>query len=205
MPPGFTVSTLWTAISLVTMRETVTLWPDLSVPEDGDAVTLPSRLDDSKIDHVTGPPDAVNVRLPPLPGVSRILVGDTLSVPCAGGGGALVVLVDVLGTGEVGLGLTLVGAGVDGEGCLPPPGELGPVDAAPLEGAPPPEAPPPPDDGAPPATGGGDTCTTPFAETVGCGALRGLPNVGPAAVGPAAPKLVPGPGPGPRAAALRPL
>lgn len=119
MPPGLTISTLCTAIRLVTLRETVTLWPDASVPADGEAITLPSRLDDSVMDHVTGPPDAVNVRLPPfaVAGVIKILVADTCSVPGAGGGGALVVPV-VLGAGELGFGPALDdGTELVGDGC----------------------------------------------------------------------------------------
>ena len=107
MPPGFTMSWLCTETGLVTMRETVTLWPDASVPADGETVTWPSRLEDSAMDHVTGPPEAVSVRLPPRPGVSKILFGVTVSVPCFGGGGVaegvlvtLVVLDD--GAGEPG-------------------------------------------------------------------------------------------------------
>jgi len=107
IPPGFTVSWLSTEARPLTDSDTVTLWPDASVPAEGATVSLPIRLDDSVMDHVTGPPEAVSVKDPPVIGLSRIDLGATLSVPCFGGGGVaegvlvtLVVLDD--GAGEPG-------------------------------------------------------------------------------------------------------
>jgi hypothetical protein len=80
-------------------RVTVTLCPDAIVPEDCESRTFPIRLDGSAMDHVTGPPDAVRVRLAPVIGLSRIAVGLTLRVPGGGGGG---------GGGEEGLLLGLL-------------------------------------------------------------------------------------------------
>ncbi len=106
MPPGFTVSVLSSDATPLTLRVTVTLCPAASLPDDGETVTRPIRLDDSVMDHDTGPPEAVSVRLPPSSGLSTTVVGVTLSVPCLGGGvavgvgGAVVVLVD--GAGEPG-------------------------------------------------------------------------------------------------------
>src|SRR5260370_21956198 len=107
IPPGFTVSWLSSEARPLTERVTVTLWPDASVPAAGATVSLPIRLDASVMDHLTGPPEAVKVRLPPVIGLSRIDLGVTLSLPCLGGGGAEeeagglagVVLVD--GAGDV--------------------------------------------------------------------------------------------------------
>jgi hypothetical protein len=98
IPPGFTVSWLSTDAGLVTDRATVVLWPEASVPEEGETVTLPIRLGGSVMDHVTGPPEAVRVRVAPVRGLTRIVVGVTLSVPGLGGGGvAEVVLLDGMG------------------------------------------------------------------------------------------------------------
>ena len=73
MPPGFTVRRLSTAIRPVTLTVTVTLWPAARVPDDGDTVSVPIRLDGMAIDHGTGPPDAGSVRVPPFPVLSRIV------------------------------------------------------------------------------------------------------------------------------------
>src|SRR5260370_559529 len=88
IPPGFTVSWLSSEARPLTERVTVTLWPDASVPAAGATVSLPIRLDASVMDHLTGPPEAVKVRLPPVIGLGRIDLGVTPSVPCLGGGGA---------------------------------------------------------------------------------------------------------------------
>ncbi|HJY74929.1 MAG TPA: hypothetical protein VJ347_24395, partial [Streptosporangiaceae bacterium] len=140
--------------------------------------------------------------------MSRSEVGVTVSVPGAGGGGALVLLAGVLvdGAGELGFGLALDGgAEVGDDGCPLLAREPGLVDDAPVGGAlPPPGLPPPglppPADGAPPAPGVGETCAAGFTDTVGCGWLPGPGLLGP----PPAEMLVPWPGPGPRAAALPP-
>lgn len=63
------------------MIVTRTLWPTASVPEAGEAVSLPSRPDGTDIDHETEPPAAVSVHVPPSSEVSTTLEGDTLSVP----------------------------------------------------------------------------------------------------------------------------
>ena len=63
------------------------------------------------MDHVTGPPEAVSVRVPPSSGLTRIVLGVTLSVPGLGGGG-VVLLVAV----AVGVALLVDGAGEPGEG-----------------------------------------------------------------------------------------
>jgi hypothetical protein len=107
MPPGFTVSWLSSETRLATRTETVTLCPAASVPPDGETVTRPSRLEDSAMDQVTGPPDAVSVMLAPRTGLSSTVLGDTLSVPCGGGGGGGVV--------RVGVGVGVDGVGEPGE------------------------------------------------------------------------------------------
>src|SRR5580700_5492889 len=99
------------------------------------------------MDQVTGPPEAVRLIELPSSGVSRSEVGVTVSVPGAGGGGALVLLAGVLvdGAGELGFGPALDGAGelgfglaLDGgaevgdDGCPLLPGEPGLVDDAPV-------------------------------------------------------------------------
>src|SRR2546427_12166827 len=112
MPPGFTVSWLSTDARPLTDRVTVTLWPDASVPAEGATVSLPIRLDGSVMDHVTGPPEAVSVKDPPVIGLSRIDLGATLSVPCFGGGG---VAEGGLGT----LGGVGGGGGAPGDGRRP--------------------------------------------------------------------------------------
>jgi len=63
------------------------------------------------MDQVTGPPEAVRLIELPSSGVSRSEVGVTVSVPGAGGGGALLLLAGVLvdGAGELGFGLALDG------------------------------------------------------------------------------------------------
>jgi hypothetical protein len=79
-PPGDTVSCESRLTRLVEIV-TCTLWPAVIVPDDGDTLSLPSRLDGSEIDQLTGPPLAVSVIVPPSSGVSTIVVGWTSSVP----------------------------------------------------------------------------------------------------------------------------
>jgi hypothetical protein len=96
MPPGFTASrpstltaltvpraaaTLWPDTVSLALTATVALWPAASRPEDGETVTSPIRAEDSVMDHVTGAPEAVRVRVPPSGGLSTMVVGVTLSVP----------------------------------------------------------------------------------------------------------------------------
>jgi hypothetical protein len=155
IPPGFTVSwqpthaptELPRAASAVTplaaLRVTVVLRPASSRPDEGATVTLPIRAPDSVMDQVTGPPEAVSVRVPPSSGLSTMVLGVTLSVPGAGGGGALVVPVAVGvglpvalledGAGELGEGPWLVGEAED-EGPpapddVPPAGDVPPAAA----------------------------------------------------------------------------
>src|SRR6202035_1068768 len=96
-------------------------------PEDCESRTFPIRLDGSAMDHVTGPPDAVRVRLAPVIGLRRIAVGLTLRVPGGGGGGGeegllLGLLVLVAGVGELGE-LARLDDGALTEGEPPAPGE----------------------------------------------------------------------------------
>ena len=79
--PGFTVRWLSTASRLVMLRVTLTLWPAARVPEAGDTVSVPIKLDGSVIDHDTGPPEAVRMRVSPSPVLSWIFVRDTVSAP----------------------------------------------------------------------------------------------------------------------------
>ena len=94
----------------MTPRVIVALWPAASLPPDGATVSSPARLADSVMDHDTGPPLALKVRLPPSVGPSVMAVGVTLSVPCAGGGAPEEVPVAVL----VGVALLVDGAGEAG-------------------------------------------------------------------------------------------
>ena len=71
------VSWLSTEASPRTLIVTVTLLPALRVPEAGETVSSPSRLNGSEIDHDTGPPLAVSVNEPPSSGLSSTVVGDT--------------------------------------------------------------------------------------------------------------------------------
>jgi hypothetical protein len=99
------------------LRLTVVLWPEASVPADGETVTRPTRLDDSVIDQSTEPNEAVRVSVPPF-SPSTIVVGVTVSTPRLGaelggelaGAGAL----EVLAAGE--LAFALDGADVFGAG-----------------------------------------------------------------------------------------
>jgi hypothetical protein len=155
------------------LSATLVVWPAVSAPELGAMLSLPSRLPDSETDQFTGPPEAEMVMEPPSSGLSTIVVGDTVTVPCLGGGG------------EVGVGLALElladGAGEVGDGLLPGGGALvegagavdegdGPTvgDGATLAVGPP--LPPPP------AAGDGDRCPPPLPGAVGPADCPGLPG-----------------------------
>jgi hypothetical protein len=75
----------------LTLTLTVVLWPASRRPEAGATDSLPTRPEDSVIDHDTGPPEAVSLRLAPDSALSTIVLGVTLSVPGGGGGGGAVV------------------------------------------------------------------------------------------------------------------
>ena len=136
------------------------------------------------MDHVTGPPEAVSVRVPPSSGPSTIVLGVTFSVPGAGGGAAVVLLVE--GAGELGEGLCggeglwLVGAGDDGAGDDGAGADGAGADVPPVAGE------------VPPAEGEGDTRAAPLAVPVGCVELPGPPGRVPGAVPPAGAPAVPG-------------
>jgi hypothetical protein len=125
IPSGFTVSRLSSDATPLTSRTTVTLCPDASRPEDGKTISLPIKPDDLVMDHDTGPPEAVRVRLLSRCGLSRIVVGVTLNVPSLGGGMAVAVLlavaVPVDGAGEPG-DVLWVDDGAVAEGEEPPAG-----------------------------------------------------------------------------------
>jgi hypothetical protein len=106
MPPGLTVSWQPTHTPApvpvtarlarpwsppLTLTLTVVLWPAGRRPEAGATDSLPIRPEDSVMDHDTGPPEAVSLRLAPDSALSRIVLGATLSVPGGGGGGGAVV------------------------------------------------------------------------------------------------------------------
>jgi hypothetical protein len=197
MPPGFTVSWLSTEARPLTDRATVALWPAASVPEDGETVSLPIRLEDSVIDQVTGPPEAVTVRLPPSSGLSTIAVGVTLIVPGAGAGGgggggaAVAVLVGVPVAVLVAVALPVGGAGEPGS-------VLGPEDGAVADGDGPAGGggePPAVGAGEPSAVGEGDRWTRLLAGTVRCAGAPGLLGRAPAAAPDVAPVLPPGTAP----------
>jgi hypothetical protein len=152
MPPGSTVSWLASETRVVTRTETVTLCPAASVPEEGETATCPSRLPDAAMDQLTGPPDAVSVMLLPVTGLSRIVLGDTLSVPGGGGGGGGVVCGGVDDGGEPGEVLLWPGAG-DVAGADEP---GGPEDPGDPPGEPPPPGDPPGDPGDPGDPGAGE-------------------------------------------------
>ncbi len=164
MPPGLTVSWQPTQAptpppppsatrasrpvpALLALIATVTLWPACSRPEDGVTVSLPSRPADSVMDHDTGPPVAVSRRDAPSSGLTVIVLGVTPSVPGAGGGVEVAVLVLADGAGELGEGLWLDDDDV-GEG--PRPGDV-PTAAGEV----------------PPAAGEGDTRAAPLAGAAG--------------------------------------
>jgi hypothetical protein len=190
MPPGFTVSWLSTEARPLTDRATVALWPAASVPEDGEAVSLPIRLEDSVIDQVTGPPEAVTVMLPPSSGLSTIAVGVTLSVPAAGGGGggggaAVAVLVGVPVAVLVAVAVPVGGAGELGSVLGPEDGAVPDADG-PAGGC---GEPPAVGAGGPSAVGEGDRWTRLLAGAVRCAGAPGLLGRAPADVPDVAPVL----------------
>ncbi|MGH3152556.1 MAG: hypothetical protein ACRDOB_17755 [Streptosporangiaceae bacterium] len=160
------------------------------MPDVGETVTLPTRLEDSAMDQLTDPDEAVKVSVLPFR-PTTIVVGDTRRKPRLGaelllGAGAELDVAGVDGAGELGRALALDGGAEVGGLLLP--GEPGFVDDPPV-GCP------------PPAAGAGDTRGAPFADTVGCGRLLDPPlGDDPAEGGPAAAMLVPEPETGPRAA-----
>ena len=127
IPPGFTVSvqpahaptpTADRAPSgLLAVTVTVVLWPEASVPDAGDTVTCPSRLEDSEMDQLTVPNEAFRVSGLPFRPIT-IVVGETVRMPRAGGelAGAAEELADFDGAGEVVFALD-AGAGLVGDGC----------------------------------------------------------------------------------------
>lgn len=113
--PGLTARVVSRLARPLTSIVTVVLAPAARVPEVLERLSSPSRLDGSVIDHRTGPPWAVSVRVFPSSGVSRTVLVETLTVPAGGGGG-------------VGVGVEVGGGGVGdgpGAGVLPLP--TGPV------------------------------------------------------------------------------
>ena len=104
---------------------TVVLWPEASVPDAGETVALPTRPDDSAMDQLTDPNEAVRVSVVPFR-PTTIVVGDTARMPRLGGELAVAVALPVAGAGEVGFALALDGgAEVGGDGCPLCPGEPG--------------------------------------------------------------------------------
>jgi hypothetical protein len=126
MPPGLTVSVQPAHAPTPAARApsgelaltvTVVLCPDASVPDAGDTVTCPSRLEDSEIDQLTVPNEAFRVSGLPFRPIT-IVVGETVRMPRAGGelAGAAEELADFDGAGEVVFALD-AGAGLVGDGC----------------------------------------------------------------------------------------
>ena len=134
MLPGFTVSVqsaqpptpqpapaglaLYKPLSrLPPLSETVALCPEAKVPAVGDTVTSPTRPDDSAMDQLTDPNEAVRVSVAPFT-PSTIVVGVTVRMPRLGDELAVAVALLVAGAGELGLALELDGgAEVGGDGC----------------------------------------------------------------------------------------
>jgi|SRR5579862_1656338 len=124
IPPGSRVSCP-PAMSISTgVTVTVVLAPAASVPADGATLSTPIRLCDSVMDHLTGPFEAVRMRVTERPGRGVIVLGSTVSVPCGGGGWALRVAVADLadGVGEARRDADPVAEGrdVDGEPSAAP-------------------------------------------------------------------------------------
>src|SRR5215469_467420 len=82
--PGFTVSCDSMLVRVVEMAMAA-LWPACSVPDACDTLIAPIRLGGMEMDQVTGPPFAVIVNEAPSSGASTTVLGDTVSVPAAGG------------------------------------------------------------------------------------------------------------------------
>ena len=160
----------------------MTVWPGASVPDDGKTLSLSIPVPGLVMDQVTGPFEALKVREPPRGGVRTIVVGVTVSVPCAGGGEVVLVLL-VDDAGELGVGLVVEGLGKELGVAL---GEL----AGEL----------PAGDGKPPARGMGATGV--LANAAGRVRCGGLPVLLGLALD-VAPVLVLGADPVPNAAAAR--
>jgi len=156
----------------LTLTLTVVLCPASRRPEAGATDSLPIRPEDAVMDHDTGPPEAVSLRLAPDSALSTIVLGATLSVPGGGGGGGAVVLLaggDGLRLGDGlcrGAGLWL-GDGLRPDGCAEGEGEV-----------------PPPAGVVPPVAGEGDTRAAALA--VALAELPGPPEL-PELPGPPAP------------------
>ena len=73
VPPGFTDS--WVSSDALPLTVTLVLFPDASVPDDGETVTSPRRLDGSVIVQRTGPFSAVSVITEPEGDATVIVVG----------------------------------------------------------------------------------------------------------------------------------
>ena len=84
IPPGSRVSCPPAMSRSVGVTVTVALAPAASVPDDGATVSSPIRPWDSVMDQLTGPFEAVRVRVTERPGRGAIEVGSTVSVPCTG-------------------------------------------------------------------------------------------------------------------------
>ena len=137
IPPGSRVRYPPAVIRLPTVTVTVVLVPAARVPDDGETDTAPIRPCDSVMDQVTGPPEALRVRVAELPGSGLIVIARTFtdSVPGLGqrlGEGLAVAVARLVavavarladGTGEPGpgAGLAADGRGPDAE---PPAGEV---------------------------------------------------------------------------------
>ena len=125
MLPGFTVSVqsahaARTAAGgppgvLETLSVTVVPCPEASVPAVRDTATWPTRPEDSVMDQLTDPNDAVRLSVPPFR-PSTIVLGVTASRPWRGGEpvAAVAVLADVPGADELPFALD-AGAGLAGE------------------------------------------------------------------------------------------
>ena len=81
----------WPESPPLTLMLTVVLWPASRRPEAGATETVPIRPEDSVMNHDTGPPEAVSLRLAPDSALTTIVLGATMSVPGGGGGGGAVV------------------------------------------------------------------------------------------------------------------
>jgi hypothetical protein len=86
VPPGLTDSSV--SSDAVPLTVTLVLFPAASVPDDGETVTSPRRLEGSVIVHCTGPFSAVSVMVEPDCDARVIVVGDTDSSPGAADGDA---------------------------------------------------------------------------------------------------------------------
>jgi hypothetical protein len=160
IPPGSRVKYPPAVIRLPTVTVTVVLVPAARVPADGETDTAPIRPCDSVMDQVTGPPEALRVRVAELPGSGVIVIARTFTdrVPGLGGG-----LGEGLAVAVAGLVAVAVARLVDGTG------EPGPGAGLAADGRGPGAEPP-----AGPVAAGGRPAVTEgnaFADTVGCAEL----------------------------------